>query len=154
MLLRATTVSAAAMHCSYLILEQTFKATLCTSTATRTALHKHSNQNFSETALLIKCRVTFAIMVPTALPFFLDACAAKSNSCAGLQQLCLIGEAFGRCNSHLHLPCLPTNLSSTLIPSFHVSAVLLHLAVFTSAPLVVVEKHLGTIRTWSASCPA
>lgn len=41
-------------------------------------------------------RVTFAIMVPTALPFFLDACEQQSASCHGLKQLCLIGEAFGR----------------------------------------------------------
>ncbi|KAL3155304.1 hypothetical protein ABBQ32_013085 [Trebouxia sp. C0010 RCD-2024] len=52
-------------------------------------------------------RVTFAIMVPTALPFFLDACAAEGTFCPGLQQLCLIGEAFGRCLAQRACEVLP-----------------------------------------------
>ena len=34
------------------------------------------------------------IMVPTVLPFFLDACAADSSACKALTHLCCSGEAY------------------------------------------------------------
>ncbi|KAL0031995.1 hypothetical protein WJX79_011002 [Trebouxia sp. C0005] len=57
--------------------------------------------------LITETGVTFAIMVPTALPFFLDACEQQSASCHGLKQLCLIGEAFGRCVAQRACEVLP-----------------------------------------------
>jgi len=45
------------------------------------------------------CRVTWVIMVPTVLPFFLDACEADSLACGALTHLCCSGEAYPRCAS-------------------------------------------------------
>lgn len=45
------------------------------------------------------CRVTWVIMVPTVLPFFLDACEADSSACGALTHLCCSGEAYPTCAS-------------------------------------------------------
>ena len=44
--------------------------------------------------MCVVCRVTWVIMVPTVLPFFLDACEADSSACGTLTHLCCSGEAY------------------------------------------------------------
>ena len=46
------------------------------------------------------------IMVPTVLPFFLDACAADSSACKALTHLCCSGEAYPKYIVNSSLPCL------------------------------------------------
>ena len=54
-------------------------------------------------------------MVPTVLPFFLDACEAASSACGTLTHLCCSGEAYPKYGLALvycimHAPFLSTNL--------------------------------------------
>ncbi|KAL3130149.1 hypothetical protein ABBQ38_008458 [Trebouxia sp. C0009 RCD-2024] len=44
--------------------------------------------------LITQERVTWVIMVPTVLPFFLDACEVDSSACSTLTHLCCSGEAY------------------------------------------------------------
>ena len=46
------------------------------------------------------------IMVPTVLPFFLDACAADSSACKALTHLCCSGEAYPKYIVDSSPPCL------------------------------------------------
>ncbi|KAL3130186.1 hypothetical protein ABBQ38_008489 [Trebouxia sp. C0009 RCD-2024] len=44
--------------------------------------------------LITREKVTWIIMVPTVLPFFLDACESDSSTCGALTHLCCSGEAY------------------------------------------------------------
>lgn len=53
----------------------------------------HEDYNYMRD-LVTREKVTWMIMVPTVLPFFLDACAADSSACKALTHLCCSGEAY------------------------------------------------------------
>ena len=64
------------------------------SSSTSTCMYSSRNMCVGVLMQCMACRLTWVIMVPTVLPFFLDACEADSSACGALTHLCCSGEAY------------------------------------------------------------
>lgn len=73
------------------------------------------------------------IMVPTVLPYFLDACAADSSACKALTHLCCSGEAYPKYVIISSPPCL--------VPMIALHAVFAFLAVYAAHPGTNLLRH-------------
>ncbi len=73
------------------------------------------------------------IMVPTVLPFFLDACAADSSACKALTHLCCSGEAYPKYFVDSSPPCL--------VPMIALHAIFAFLAVHAAVTGADLLRH-------------